>query len=246
VKVPELVQNTASTILSRFGYELTRRKPQVADVTMEGAIGRARDRGISAATVLDVGAAQGKWTRTALRHFPDARYLLFDPLEERRPDLETLHLDHPNVDFVIAAAGAAPGTVSLTVRDNLDGSTVVEQPKGNIRPVPVTTIDAEIAARSLPAPYFLKLDTHGYELPILEGAAQTLRETSLLILETYNFRLHAGALLFHEMVAHLDTLGFRCLEIVDPLLRPKDQVLWQLDIVFVPKDSPLFARGSFR
>ena len=49
-----------------------------------------------------------------------------------------------------------------------------------------TTIDHEIGASSLPGPYMIKLDTHGYEVPILCGATETLRNTNLLVIETYN------------------------------------------------------------
>ena len=71
-----------------------------------------------------------------------------------------------------------------------------------------TTIDHEIGASSLPGPYMIKLDTHGYEVPILLGAKETLRKANLVVIETYNFRLREGVLLFHEMVAYMRDLGF--------------------------------------
>ena len=56
---------------------------------------------------------------------------------------------------------------------------------------------------SLPGPYLIKLDTHGYEVPILCGATETLRNTNLLVIETYNFRLIGNNLLFHEIIAYM-------------------------------------------
>src|ERR1700730_15699226 len=58
------------------------------------------------------------------------------------------------------------------------------------------------AQYSLPGPYLIKLDTHGYEVPILCGATETLRNTNLLVIETYNFRLIESCLLFDEIIAY--------------------------------------------
>ena len=52
------------------------------------------------------------------------------------------------------------------------------------------------AQYSLPGPHLIKLDTHGYEVPILCGATETLRNTNLLVIETYNFRLIEAACFF--------------------------------------------------
>jgi hypothetical protein len=57
--------------------------------------------------------------------------------------------------------------------------------------------------RGLPGPYMIKLDTHGYEVPIRLGAKETLRNANLAVIETYNFRIQGSSLLFHEMVAHM-------------------------------------------
>ena len=84
------------------------------------------------------------------------------------------------------------------------------------------------------------------EVPILAGATECLRETALIVMEVYNFQLTRQCLRFHEMCAHLDSLGFRCADLADPGLRPKDQIFWQADFFFLPKSSPLFDYPSFR
>jgi FkbM family methyltransferase len=214
---------------------------------MDAVLDRARKRGTDFRTVVDVGAAVGRWTRKALKYFPDARYLLIEPLEERRPSLEALRQQHPKVEFTIAAAGDRVGTATLNIAEDLDGSGIYpgRSGPGRTRDVPLTTIDAEIAARALPPPYFLKLDTHGFELPILTGAAQTLRQTAMIVVEAYNFQLSEGSLRFHEMCAHLETLGFRSVDLADPMLRSHDDLLWQLDIVFLPATSSSFSHQKY-
>lgn len=82
---------------------------------------------------------------------------------------------------------------TLNVSDDLDGSTVGGS-GGQQRIVPQKTIDNSVLEHSLKGPFLLKFDTHGFEIPILEGAAQTLLATNIIIMETYNFKLTEDSL----------------------------------------------------
>lgn len=242
-----LLWNTINDVLGGLGYELRARKPGPPPITMDGLLSRAAARGLKVGTIVDIGAAAGRWTRKALRHFPDVRFLLIEPLDERRAALEELRARHPNVEFAIAAAGEREGTAQLTVSPDLDGSGIYSghASAAKLRDVPVTTLDAELSRRALPAPYLLKFDTHGFELPILAGAKGILPQTSAVVMEVYNFQLSAGCLRFHEMSARMESLGFRCADLADPMLRPRDQVLWQLDLLFFRNDAPFFKDATY-
>ena len=239
-----VIWKSLDTVLAPLGYELRARTPAGNSFTMHAALQRAAARGLEVQTVVDIGAASGRWTRKTLPLFPAARFVLIEPLEERRAELETLCREEPRVDFLIAAAGEATGEAALTVTPDLDGSGIYDAGSPLARQVPLTTLDA--ALRELPGPYLLKFDTHGFELPILTGGAATLRETALIVMEVYNFQLTARSLRFHEMCAHLDTLGFRCADVADVSLRPRDKLLWQADLLFLAKTSPLFAYPAYR
>lgn len=241
-----LVWKSIDSVLAPLGYELRSRTPVGNPLTMQAALERAAARGLGVRTVVDIGAAAGRWTRKALPLFPDARFLLLEPLEERRAELEALRREHPRADFLIAAAGDSVGEAALTVAPDLDGSGIYDGSSSAARPVPLVTLDAALGERSLPGPYLLKFDTHGFEVPILAGAAATLRDTALIVMEVYNFQLTTRCLRFHEMCAHLDTLGFRCADVADVGLRPRDRLLWQADFIFLPKTSPLFDYPAYR
>ena len=97
----------------------------------------------------------------------------------------------------------------------------------------------------MPPPYLIKLDTHGFEVPILEGAAAALGQTNLIFIEVYNFQLTERSFRFHEMCAYMEQRGFRCTDVFDVMRRPKDQTLWQMDMVFMPANSAQFADNQY-
>lgn len=210
---------------------------------MISALKRLSTQGFTFSTILDVGASDGKWTQDALTVFPDTQYLLFEPLEERRCELDLLKERCPNVDFILAAVGSEAGEVALVVTDDLDGSrALLDHEKCAVyRNVPLVTIDDALAVKELNQPYLLKLDVHGYELPILAGAAATLNQARVVIIEAYNFHITAASPTFSELVAYMDKAGFYCIDIVDPLRMAAEGFEWQVDLFFARKDDPVFA-----
>lgn len=236
------LQQTVNRLLNPFGLHLARRD-RVFE--MSGLLARAKKRELAPATIIDIGASDGIWSLRARHHFPAAQFLLFEPLAERQPALQQLHA---RFGFAIeaAVAGAAIGNVAFSVDPALDGSGVATTNAAGTRTVPQTTVDHAVGSRGFRGPHVLKLDTHGYEIPVLSGATQVLAQTELLIIEAYNFTLTPDCLRFHELCAWLDARGFRCCDLADPMRRPGDGVLWQMDLAFAPKDHPMFAANGYR
>jgi len=69
-------------------------------------------------------------------------------------------------------------------------------------------IDSLVSSRGLRGPFMIKLDTHGFEVPILNGAVETLSRATMLVIEAYNFTLCQGCLRFYELRAFLEERGF--------------------------------------
>ena len=234
-------RHAANRLLHPLGLHLARSDRAFE---MDGLLARAAARGVAVETWIDIGASDGIWSRRAQRYFPRANFLLFEPLVEHQHALAALQRTH-GFAHVAAAAGAAPGEIAFAIDPQLDGSGVAAPGTSGTRTVPVETIDRATTARGLHRPFGLKLDTHGHEVPVLEGAAHVLAQTNLLVIEAYNFSLVPGCLRFHELCAWLETRGFRCCDLADPMRRPTDGALWQMDLAFAPVTSPLFASNRY-
>lgn len=210
------------------------------------AMRRLTRRGIAAQTVIDIGASDGHWTAQIMRFFPGAHYLLIEAQAIHEDQLKRFCKRHPNTNYVLKAAGERIGKIFFDSNDPFGGqASTSEDAARQMEEVPMTTIDAEVMAKNLPGPYLIKFDVHGFELPILEGAKETLKNTSLIVMECYNFQISDTSLLFHEMCQHLAGLGFRVIDISEPLWRKRDHAFWQADIFFVRSDRPEFQISTY-
>lgn len=208
---------------------------------------RLAKAGLSPACVVDIGAAQGSWSLKAIHLWPQSKFVLFEPLEERQQELNRLSTQNNNVFIVPAAAGSKETEANFLVAADLDGSGMSDNNLSpNTRRVKVSTVDQEMKRLGTQGPFLLKLDTHGYEVPIFEGAVETLAQTELLVVECYGFRITPNSLLFWEMCEHLQNKGFRLIDVVDIMRRPKDDAFWQCDAFFVPDSSAVFSSNVYQ
>ncbi|MBW2937727.1 FkbM family methyltransferase [Aureisphaera sp. CAU 1614] len=217
-----------------------------SEFTTQKALGRMVGHGIEINTVIDVGASDGRWSQECMPFFPEAHYLLVEAQVDHLEGLEEFQRTHKNSSFLLAAAGKENGTIYFD-NSELFGGIASEEPfnEDSIK-VPVVSLDSEIEKRSLKAPFLLKLDTHGFEVPILEGAKNVISKANLIIIEAYNFNIEEDSLCFWELCDYMWHLGFRPLEVVDLMARAYDGTFWQMDLFFIKKDHPIFKYIKYR
>jgi len=242
--IKSVISKIVNFILIPVGAKIVSRNADECD--MHSALNRIHDHGIKIDNIIDIGGSNGKWSVNAMKRFPAASFVAIEPLIEREDALSNLVKQFPNFSFELCAAGETDGDKAiLNITEDLDGSTINGQ-KGKKRHVPVKTIDTIVTERNLTGSFLLKFDTHGYELPILKGAKQTLDNTSIIIMEVYNFQVSGSALRFHETCAYMESLGFRCYDLADPVLRAYDKTFWQMDLFFCRKDEKIFQYPHYK
>ena len=245
------LKNILKGIIGITGFEI-RKKPRstvpklphsIEKGTMGFALSRLKNLGINPSTIIDVGAASGSWTKQAIMHWPKATYHLIEPLEEQFGRLQKLQEKYKGIKIHAGVAGEVKNKVNFSVTGDLDGSGVYGDNAENVRQVDVYPIDELVGSQG--TNFLIKLDTHGYEIPILKGASGTLKKTDALIIEVYGFYVSPTAILFHEISDYLMKIGFRLYDIVDVMRREKDQAFWQADAVYLKSDHPVFSDNRY-
>ena len=236
--------------LGIFGLAIVRINPNndrktINRSTMRGAIRALARRDYQINTIIDIGASDGRWTLDAMEFFPTSQYLLVEAQSVHQNHLMELKNSHANVDFVLAAAGDQVGKIYFDAGDPFGGQASHTPFENNNVELPVTTLDAEVENRLLSGPFLIKFDTHGFEIPILKGAEQTLKYTEVIIMECYAQHLMPDSLHFGQMCQYLDSLGFRCIDVVDPVWRAYDDSFWQMDLIFVRKERSEFSYRAY-
>ncbi|WP_345277250.1 FkbM family methyltransferase [Litoribaculum gwangyangense] len=212
---------------------------------MYKAIERCVERGLKINTVIDVGASDGIWSRACMKTFPDANYLLIEAQTNHENGLKKFKQEFENSDYVLAAAGKKEGMIYFNNENPLGGLASETKLTNDCIEVPVIAIDEELKRRKLKGPYLLKLDTHGFEVPIIEGAKKTIKAASLIIIETYNYKITNDSLRYWEICSYMEKLGFSPIEMVDFMQRKYDNSFWQMDTFFIPSNSKEFSYNSY-
>jgi FkbM family methyltransferase len=237
-----------NNLLSPLGLEAVR-KERAMRPTLTGVLEQVRQQGVNPGSVIDVGAAYGDWSTDCYKVFPDATYLLVEPLEEFADFLKERTSDFKRAAFIPAAATSKGGKLTLHVHKDLVGSSLFREAETGVnekeRTVRGITVDEIVQEQKAPGPFLLKVDAQGAELNVLAGATETLRHTDIVILEVSFFQFFVNGPQFHEVVNFMKGFGFVVYDLFDLAYRPLDGALSQGNAVFVPENSPLRSRHEY-
>ena len=235
----------------RLGFELHQRAGGISSASgsertsLEGSLEQVREAGFMPATIIDVGAAFGSFSRTCHAVYPQAQYLLIEPLEEYIPSLTKLVSDIPGASFEICVAAKEDKPVILNVHHDLVGSSLYREVEegtgvnGVRRKVRALTLDRLVIERKALPPYFIKIDVQGAELDVLAGGKTTLSQAEFVLLEVSLFQFFQDGPLLFDVVAYMKSKGFVPYDILGLQYRPLDRALSQVDIAFVKETGLL-------
>ena len=237
-----------NAVLGRIGLELRRRSGDRHRQSLRGALEHLRGQGFRPATSIDVGVATG--TFELYTTFPTSRHLLVEPLEEYRPHLDEIVRSYPGASYELAAASEQSGEIVIHVHPDLFGSsTYLERDDPDVngipRVVPTVSLDELCSERELPGPYLLKIDVQGAELDVLRGAKQVLERSEYVVLEAVLYHYFENGPRMADLLRFMEERGFALYDVIDPLYRPLDNALSQVDLAFVREDGPFRRQHIF-
>ena len=142
--------------------------------------------GVEHPVVIDVGANIGQFMAAIKAFHPTASVLSIEPDPDSHAQLLGNVGVRSEVTAVAAAAGAAPGTLTLhrhelSVMSTLRPGDAAGYDAARQTRVPVETLDS--LAEGLGTIDLLKIDVEGFELDVLEGAAAVLARTRFVLIE---------------------------------------------------------------
>ncbi|MGO9023511.1 MAG: FkbM family methyltransferase [Beijerinckiaceae bacterium] len=112
--------------------------------------------------------------------------------------------------------------------------------------MPLVTVDdviAEVRTTRRVSTALVKIDVDGPEMAVLQGSEVSLKSgRDIYAIEAALLDNDVGR--FGQIVNHMTAHGYDVFDIAEPLFRAKDRTLWQVDLVFVPRGSPIRGERS--
>jgi len=142
----------------------------------------------SVQVIFDVGANVGETVCWLRRAFPHAHIVAFEPVKATFRELERRVGHLPNVTLLNVALGEQPKVEVMYLQmhsghNSLNPSVNHPAPAGHSEKVQVETVQNIARKLALPRIDFFKIDTEGYELPVLTGATDCLPTTAFIYAE---------------------------------------------------------------
>ncbi|PKU24464.1 FkbM family methyltransferase [Telmatospirillum siberiense] len=176
-------------------------------------------RGLSVASVLDIGANNGQFALLARHLWPAARISSFEPLADASARFSSVLGNDPSVNLFNVALGVERGEADFHVSRRADSSSMLAitnrqtamfpgTEEISMIKVPVDRLDALLTANELRPPVLLKIDVQGFEIPVLEGSTGIIDRVDHVYCECSFKELYQGQALAHQVVRWLDDRGF--------------------------------------
>lgn len=164
--------------------------------------------------VIHVGAHEGQ-EYNLYRYFGIPNLLFYEPLKE---NFEKLKANvGPEVDIRNKALGNKNGIVEMHLEDRGLSSSILipefhleQYPQivfNRVETVDIARLDDEVFDNS--KFNFMNIDVQGYELEVLKGAAETLKNIDLLITEINRVEMYKDCALVEDLDAFLTPYGFK-------------------------------------
>ncbi len=210
------IRQLAKGVFHRLGYTVRSRGSK----SSVSAIEIASDAGLllgspSHPLLFDVGANEGQTILEMTREFPQAKVHSFEPSPQTFQRLTTEFGSRPRIELHNLALGDQPGELPFTVCDDWSVNDSLLSPAWSAPhktvTVKVSTIDSFCAERSFDHIDWLKIDTQGYDLRVLQGAHSMLasHRIRLVSAEAMFSRMYEGQPSLADLLQHMAQYKYR-------------------------------------
>lgn len=233
-------------IALKIGVELHRYNP--AQPQQARLVRLMEHQGID--TVIDVGANDGGYGRFLREGGYTKDIVSFEPLSAAHGALmEAAARDSRWHVANAMALGAEDSTIEINISGNSTSSSILEMNETHIKAAPLSRyvgvervdlrrLDGQDhptieAGRRL----FLKVDTQGFEMPVLEGAQALMSRIRGMQVELSLTPLYEGQALYREMIDWMSTRGYDLWNVIPGFTDASTGRMLQMDGVFFLRDD---------
>ena len=159
-------------------------------------------------TIFDVGANVGQSTLSYAAAAPSARIHSFEPVPRSYAGLLERTAKIGQISCWNMALGAARGRARMTGRETSTGNKILAAPAPGTIEITVETGAAFCAWQETDKISFLKIDTEGHDLAVLQGFGETLRQVDFVQVEAAMNPYNTTHVPFRALEDHLRAHGF--------------------------------------
>lgn len=198
---------------------------------------RVAQFGIEPRVVFDVGVGNGTpWLYAA---FPHAHFVLLEPQSRFEPILKDI-CNRLDAEYQLVGVGAMDDyrpiynllnspTGSSFLKPNTENEARWGSSEQSTETLHIVPLDSYATRQG---PFFLKIDTEGFELEVLRGATQVLRQTDVVLLEAAVAARQADEPGLIEVGAFMQQQGFALIDFPMLTQKSKNGSLLYVDAAF--------------
>jgi len=232
--------NTLNSLLRKLGFELIKYTPRNNFALSRSKILKNLDIEI----ILDIGANVGKFGLELRESGFDGRIYSFEPLSGAFKKLEIASAKDNNWKIFNFAIGDRNGEFEINVSKNIHSSSFLEMQDTHLMAAPdskyissekceVKTLDKVFDDLKINSnKCYLKIDTQGFEMPVLIGAENILNNFLAIQVELTFQSLYKNQILFDEIYNYLLNKGYHFVNIEPGFMNEETGELLQIDGVF--------------
>lgn len=181
--------------------------------------------------IYDIGAHKGDWAKQIKKVFSKSSFYLF---EANKVHLKNLKKIEKN-SFIVLLSNKSEKKTFYAL--NKTGDSYLKQKTGydqsRSQEINSITLDEFVSQNSIPLPDFIKLDTQGSELDILNGSQNILKNCKFILIELPILNLNLNAPLFQKYLEFMNIHNFAPVELIEKHIH--NNMLVQIDLLFEKK-----------
>lgn len=195
-------------------------------------------------TILDIGANEGQFTKVITQILPGVQVYSFEPLKVAYEIFKSQFKGNNKIEIFNFALGDEDKQSSIYKNEFSASSSVIAMTEllKEAFPFSRSVTEEKITIKrlddfsynlNLNKEILMKIDVQGFELNVLKGAENTLRDVKLIIVETSFFELYQKQPLFKDVYNYLIRNGFNYFGSLEQIYDERDGKILQSDSIFL-------------